>query len=454
MHKNGKGLDQSVDLSIDFCGVKSPNPFWLASGPPANTGYQVMKAFDAGWGGAVWKTIGDPIVNVSSRYGAWDMKGEKVMGLNNIELISDRPVEDNLREITEVKKRFPKHTVVASLMVESKQQTWHDIVRRAEDAGSDILELNFGCPHGMSERGMGAAVGQVPEYATLITGWVKEVAKTPVIVKLTPNVTDIAHMAAAAKAGGADAVSLVNTFNSLMGIDLNNFTPRPYVGGSSSHGGYCGPAVKPIALHMLSSVAKHPRVNIPISGIGGISDWRDAVEFMLLGATSVQVCTAVMHYGFRIVEDMIDGLHNYLEEKGFHSPMELVGKAVPQVKDWGDLDLNFKVIAKIDAEKCIGCNLCYIACEDGAHQCIESDARPLGDLRDGVIARHMPRIMEDHCVGCNLCALVCPVPGCITMKEIDTGRNSMNWRQLQEARGKSPSCSMEELLASAKRAGN
>src|SRR3954468_13098796 len=229
MHKNGKGLDQSVDLSIDFCGVKSPNPFWLDSGPPDNTGYQMMKAFDAGWGGAVWKTIGDPIVNVSSRYGAWDMKGEKVMGLNNIELISDRPVEDNLREITEVKKRFPKHTVVASLMVESKQQTWHDIVRRAEDAGSDILELNFGCPHGMSERGMGAAVGQVPEYATLITGWVKEVAKTPVIVKLTPNVTDIAHMAAAAKAGGADAVSLVNTFNSLMGIDLNNFTPRPYV---------------------------------------------------------------------------------------------------------------------------------------------------------------------------------------------------------------------------------
>ena len=435
------------DLKIKFCGVESPNPFWLASGPPTNTAYQVMKAFDAGWGGAVWKTIGEPIIKVSSRYGAIDLKHEKMMGLNNIELISDRPIETNFREIYEVKKRYPKHTVVASLMVESKRETWHDIVKRAQDAGSDLLELNFGCPHGMSERGMGAAVGQVPEYATMITGWVKEAAKIPVIVKLTPNVTDIAHMAAAAQAGGADAVSLVNTFNSLMGVDLDNLTPRPYVDGKSSHGGYCGPAVKPIALHMLSSVAKHPKVTIPISGIGGIANWRDAAEFMLLGATSVQVCTAAMHYGFRIVDDMISGLDNYLAEKGMQSPMELVGKSVPRVQDWGDLNLNYKIIAKIDAEKCIGCNLCFIACEDGAHQCIEAAPRPHGDLRDGAIAKHMPRILEDHCVGCNLCALVCPVPGCISMVEVDQSRAPMNWRELQAARGKNPTCSMEELLA-------
>jgi dihydropyrimidine dehydrogenase (NAD+) subunit PreA len=442
------------DLKINFCGVESPNPFWLASGPPTNTAYQVMKAFDAGWGGAVWKTIGDPIINVSSRYGAIDLKNEKMMGLNNIELISDRPIETNFKEISAVKKRFPKHTVIASLMVESKRETWHDIVKRAQDAGSDLLELNFGCPHGMSERGMGAAVGQVPEYATMITGWVKEAANIPVIVKLTPNVTDIAHMAAAAKAGGADAVSLVNTFNSLMGVDLDNFTPRPYVDGKSSHGGYCGPAVKPIALHMVSSVAKHPKVNIPISGIGGIGNWRDAVEFMLLGSTSVQVCTAAMHYGFRIVEDMISGLENYLQEKGLNSPMELVGKSVPHVQDWGDLNLNYKIIAKIDPEKCIGCNLCYIACEDGAHQCIEAAPRPLGDLRDGAIAKHMPRILEDHCVGCNLCALVCPVPGCITMLEVDRGRAPMNWRELQAARGKNPTCSMEDLLGKGHIAGD
>src|SRR6266851_442494 len=373
-----------ADLTTVFAGgIRCPNPFWLASGPPANCGEQVLRAFDAGWGGAVWKTLGDPIVNVSSRYSSVDWNRQRMMGLNNIELITDRPLDVNLREISEVKKRFPKHAVVASLMVESKREAWHRIVRQSEDAGADLLELNFGCPHGMSERGMGAAVGQVPEYATMITSWVKEVAKTPVIVKLTPNVTDIAHMAVAAKAGGADAVSLVNTFNSLVGVDLDSFAPRPSVAGYGSHGGYCGPAVKPIALHMVSSVAKHPKVNIPISGIGGISNWRDAVEFMLLGATSVQVCTAAMHYGFRIVRDMIEGLENYLEEKGLNSPMEIVGKSVPRIEDWGNLDLNYRIVAKIDHEKCIGCNLCYIACEDGAHQCIRVEERPLGDLRNG-----------------------------------------------------------------------
>src|SRR5437660_9342016 len=206
------------DLSINFCGVRSPNPFWLASGPPTNTAYQVMRAFEAGWGGAVWKTIGEPIINTASRYGSVDLKNERMMGLNNIELISDRPIADNLREIAEVKKRFPKHTVVASLMVESTQAAWHDIVRRTEDSGADLLELNFGCPHGMSERGMGAAVGQVPEYATMITEWVKEVARTPVLVKLTPNIGDIRAMGSAARRGGADAISAINTINSSTGI--------------------------------------------------------------------------------------------------------------------------------------------------------------------------------------------------------------------------------------------
>jgi len=442
------------DLSIDFCGVRSPNPFWLASGPPTNTGYQIMKAFDAGWGGAVWKTIGEPIINTASRYGSIDYKNERMIGLNNIELISDRPIETNFREISEVKKRFPQNTVIASLMVESKRETWHEIVRRAQDSGADLLELNFGCPHGMSERGMGAAVGQVPEYTTLITSWVKEVAMIPVVVKLTPNVTDVAHMAWAARQGGADAVSLVNTFNSIVGIDLDTLAPRPSVGGYGSHGGYCGPSVKPIALHMVSSVAKHPNVGIPISGIGGASNWRDAVEFMLLGATSVQVCTAAMHYGFRIVEDMIAGLSQYLDDKSFSSPMNLVGRSTERIRDWGDLDLNYKIVAKIDPELCIGCNLCYIACEDGAHQCITAAERPRGDLRDGEIAKHVPRILEDECVGCNLCALVCPVPGCITMQQIDSGRQTMSWRELQEARGRSPHCSMEDLLTKGTTAGD
>ncbi len=300
---------------------------------------------------------------------------------------------------------------------------------------------------------MGAAVGQVPEYTTLITSWVKEVATIPVIVKLTPNVTDVAHMAWAARQGGADSVSLVNTFNSIVGVDLDTFAPRPSVGGYGSHGGYCGPSVKPIALHMVSTVAKHPKVGIPISGIGGVSNWRDAAEFMALGATSVQVCTAAMHYGFRIVEDMIDGLTQYLEEKGLASAMELVGRSTERIRDWGDLDLNYKIVARIDSELCIGCNLCYIACEDGAHQCITAAERARGDLRDGEIAKHVPRILEDECVGCNLCALVCPVPGCITMQQLDLGRDSMSWRQLQEARGRSPQCSVEDLLKKGTAAG-
>src|SRR5213075_2338288 len=210
-----------ADLSVNFAGIKSPDPFWLASAPPTNMGSMVERAFDAGWGGAVWKTLGEPIVNVSSRYSSVDWSGQRMMGLNNIELITDRPLDVNLREISEVKKRYPRHAVIASLMVESTRDAWHQIVRQSEDAGADGLELNFGCPHGMSERGMGSAVGQVPEYTTLITGWVKEVARTPVLVKLTPNISDIRTVARAARAGGADGLSAINTLNSITGVDLD-----------------------------------------------------------------------------------------------------------------------------------------------------------------------------------------------------------------------------------------
>src|SRR4029077_8749090 len=334
-----------ADLKMKFCGIESPNPFWLASGPPTNTGGQVMRAFDAGWGGAVWKTIGEPIQNTSSRYGAIDFNGVKMMGLNNIELISDRPIETNLREITEVKKRYPKHLVIASLMVESKREAWHEIVQRAEDAGSDGLELNFGCPHGMSERGMGSAVGQVPEYTTMITEWVAEVARTPVLVKLTPNIGDIRAIGRAAKRGGAHGLSAINTLNSIMGIDLDTLTPRPQVDGRSAHGGYCGPAVKPIALHMAQQLTGDPETGIPVSGIGGVSGWREAAEFLLLGCQTVQVCTAAMHYGYRIVEDMIDGLSNWMDEKGFRTLDDFRGKSLPRVTDWNSLNLNYKLIA-------------------------------------------------------------------------------------------------------------
>jgi len=411
-----------ADLRVSLAGIESPNPFWLASGPPTNTGDQVMRAFDAGWGGAVWKTIGAPIVNVSSRYSSVDLAGVRMMGLNNIELITDRPIEVNLRELALVKKRYPRHAVIASLMVESTREAWHDIVKRAEDAGADGHELNFGCPHGMSERGMGSAVGQVPDYTCQIVEWVKQVAQRPVIVKLTPNITDVRYPARAARRGGADAISLINTLNSITGVDLDTFTPRPDVGGRSSHGGYCGPAVKPIALNMVAEVAKDPEVELPVSGIGGIASWKDAVEFLLLGATTVQVCTAVMHYGFRIVEDLIDGLDAYLDEKGFRSVRELTGRAKPNVTRWEELDLNYQIIAHIDYDKCIGCGLCYLACNDGAHQSIAAEPEH---------GRTRVTILEDHCVGCNLCNLVCPVEGCITMRRVETGKPPMNWKDYQ-----------------------
>lgn len=467
------------DLSISFCGVHAPNPFWLASAPPTNSGYQVRRAFEAGWGGAVWKTLNhEPIVNVSSRYGAIDYDGRKVVGLNNIELITDRPLEDNLREIREVKRDFPDHALFVSLMVESKRDTWHDIVKRVQDTGCDGVELNFGCPHGMSERGMGSAVGQVPEYAEMITAWVKEAAKIPVIVKLTPNISDVRTVARAAKKGGADAVSLINTINSIMSIDLDTFAPRPAVAGKGSHGGYCGPAVKPIALNMVSAIATDPACKgLPISGIGGIQAWQDAVEFMLLGAGSVQVCTAVMHYGFRIVEHMISGMKNWMREKGFSKVIEFQGKASPNIVDWGDLDLGHKVVAEIDQSKCIHCGLCYIACEDGCHQSINWEKVPLAEFQkrfghSPVQSPHDPitkssngnghapfvnpnmhvtksgdvlaipgegdgyvgvfTIKQNTCVGCNMCSLVCPVQGCISMKPVPSGLQSMTWKEYQQ----------------------
>jgi len=422
-----------ADLSIDFAGIKSPNPFWVASGPPSNTAHQAHRAFEAGWGGVVWKTIGEPIVNVSSRYSALTLGGMKMAGFNNIELISDRSPETNFDEIAEVKKRWPKHTVIASLMVDTRQR-WHEFVKRSADCGADGIELNFGCPHGMCERGMGSAVGQNPEVAETIVGWVMEAATIPVIVKLTPNITNVVYAARAAKRAGADAISLINTINSITNVNLDTLVPEPFVAGRSSHGGYCGPAVKPIALNMVHACAADPQVGLPISGIGGIGSWRDAAEFVALGSTSLQVCTAIMHYGFRIVEDMKDGLSAYLDSKGMRSLADLRGRAVPQVGDWQQLDLHYKRVARIDYETCIGCNLCHIACEDGAHQCIDLvDSAPYGLGPGRVPGKPVPKVREDDCVGCNLCSIVCPVDGCITMTPVDTGRPAMSWHDYQAA---------------------
>jgi dihydropyrimidine dehydrogenase (NAD+) subunit PreA len=404
-------------LATTFAGIRSPNPFWLASAPPTDKEYNVNRAFEAGWGGVVWKTLGEagpPIVNVNGpRYAALYSQDRHLIGFNNIELITDRPLETNLDEIARVKRNWPDRAMVVSIMVPCEESAWRAILPRVEDTGCDGIELNFGCPHGMSERGMGSAVGQVPEYIEMVTRWCKQYTRLPVIVKLTPNVADIKPPALAAYRGGADAVSLINTINSVMGVDLDSLLIYPNTGGFGSHGGYCGPAVKPIAQNMVAEIARTPEMAyLPISGIGGIGTWKDAAEYIALGCGNVQVCTAAMTYGFRIVQDMCDGLLQYMIEKGFHNIDAFRGRAVPSIVNWNQLNLNHVEKALIDQDACIQCGRCHVVCEDTSHQAITA-------TKNG---QRWFEVIDAECVGCNLCVSVCPVPGCITMHALQPGQ--------------------------------
>ncbi|MEM7545539.1 MAG: NAD-dependent dihydropyrimidine dehydrogenase subunit PreA [Pseudomonadota bacterium] len=402
-----------ADLTSNFIGIKSPNPFWLASAPPTDKEYNVRRAFEAGWGGVVWKTLGEagpPVVNVNGpRYGAIWGADRRLLGLNNIELITDRPLEMNLREIKQVKRDYPDRAMIVSIMVPCEEAAWKAILPHVEETGADGIELNFGCPHGMSERGMGSAVGQVPEYIEMVTRWCKETTRMPVIVKLTPNISDIRYPARAAKAGGADAVSLINTVSSITSVDLDDFCPEPAIDGKGSHGGFCGPAVKPIALNMVAEIARDAETaGMPISGIGGVTTWRDAAEFMALGCGNVQVCTAAMTYGFGIVKEMKSGLSNYLDRKEMAID-DLVGRATPNVTDWQYLNLNYVTKARISQDDCIKCGRCFAACEDTSHQAIHMS-------EDRVFT-----VIDEECVACNLCVNVCPVENCITMERLAPG---------------------------------
>jgi dihydropyrimidine dehydrogenase (NAD+) subunit PreA len=386
-----------ADLTTDFLGIKSPNPFWLASAPPTDKEYNVRRAFEAGWGGVVWKTLGaegPPVVNVNGpRYGV-------IHG-------ADRRV---LEEITRVKRDYPDRAMIVSIMVPCEEQAWKDILPKVEATGADGIELNFGCPHGMSERGMGAAVGQVPEYIEMVTRWCKQYYSKPVIVKLTPNITDVRLPAAAARRGGADAVSLINTINSIISVNLDSMSPEPSIDGKGSHGGYCGPAVKPIAMSMVSEIARAPETaGMPISGIGGVTTWRDAAEYITLGCGNVQVCTAAMTYGFKVVQEMITGLSQWMDEKGHTTIQDFMGAAIPNTTDWKHLNLNYVAKAEINQADCISCGRCYAACEDTSHQAIAmSDDRTF-------------TVIDAECVACNLCVEVCPVENCITMVEQEKG---------------------------------
>jgi len=411
-----------ADLKCLIAGIESINPFWLASAPPTDKYINVVRAFEAGWGGVVWKTLGeDPaVVNVSSRYGVHKNNHQEIVGINNIELISDRPLQTNLDEIRQVRKEWPERVIIGSMMAVIEEDAWKKLAIAIADAGVQGIELNLGCPHGMCERGMGSAIGQVPEMVEKVTRWVKEVVDIPVFTKLTPNITNILWSAEAALKGGADAVSLINTVNSITSVDLDKMAPTPTVGDKGSHGGYCGSAVKPIALNMVAEIARNDETkNLEMSAIGGIESWRDAAEFIALGATGLQVCTAAMLYGFRIVDDMIEGLSQWMDEKGYQSIDDFRGKAVSNTVNWNALNMNFDSKAFINSDSCIECGRCHIACEDTSHQAIEFSKTDDGKREFTVI--------DDECVGCNLCQIVCPVPDCIEMRAVDNNLPYVTW---------------------------
>ncbi len=411
-----------ADLGCTIAGIETINPFWLASAPPTDKQYNVERAFAAGWGGVVWKTLGEdpPVVNVTSRYGVHKDTARGILGMNNIELISDRPLEVNLREIERVRTNYPDRVIIGSMMAPVEEELWKELAIKIANSGVHGIELNLGCPHGMCERGMGSAIGQVPELVQNTTRWVREAVDIPVFTKLTPNTTDILLPAEAALAGGADAVALINTVNSVIGVDLDQMAPKPVLDGKGTHGGYCGAAVKPIALHMVAEIARNVATkDLDISAIGGITTWRDAAEFIALGANALQVCTAAMLYGFRIIEDLNDGLSDFMDEKGYRNISDFRGMAVPNTVNWNDLNMNYDLKAKIDTQTCIECGRCHIACEDTSHQAILMQIQADGSRKFSVI--------DDECVGCNLCQMVCPVPECITMEPVDNALPYVTW---------------------------
>jgi dihydropyrimidine dehydrogenase (NAD+) subunit PreA len=394
-----------VRLAIDFCGVRFPDPFTLAASPSTGTGEMVERAFDQGWTSAVLKTMAVEREDVQLVYpmiAGLDHQDKRLFGMENIDLSSDRSLKDWEADIARLKQRYPASVVIASIMASSKAD-WQEAAERVEGAGADLVECSFSCPHGMPERGMGAAIGQDAELTERTATWIREAVKVPVIIKLTPNVTDIVQIARAVKRSGCRGVCAINTVKGLIGVDIETMRPVPTVAGYSTYGGYSGAAVKPVALKCVAEIAK--AVDIEISGVGGVYTWRDAVEFLAVGARNVQLCTSVMMWGYRIIEDLKEGLEFYLERKGFGSAADVVGKALPYITKHESLSRAYKPVAEIDPAKCLKDDLCYIACRDGGHQAIE-----LGDDR-------LPRVDADKCVGCGLCTCVCPVKGCIGLKE-------------------------------------
>lgn len=386
-------------LRTEFSGLSFPNPFILASAPPTRTAEMIKRAFEAGWGGAATKTIGlQGAVNVRPRFGFLKERN-RIVGMTNFELISEKGLDHWVDELADIKEAFPDRPLVASIMGSVEAVDWEILARAVQSAGADAIELNVSCPHGMPEQHMGAFMGQDPELIKMATAAVAGVANVPVWVKLTPNVTDIAAMSLAAKEAGADAIAAINTVAGLVGIDLESFQPIPSVSQRGAYGGYSGRGVKPIALRAVSSIAAAS--GLPVSGCGGITIWEDAAEFMLAGAGTLQVCTAVMLNGYSIIDDLAAGLSGYLERKGFQNFAAAVGRALPMIGEFSALDPSVGSRAQVDPESCNACGNCVPACADGGFQAISMNGKT------AVVEREL-------CDGCALCASVCRVSA-ITM---------------------------------------
>ncbi|WP_346207504.1 NAD-dependent dihydropyrimidine dehydrogenase subunit PreA [Caldifermentibacillus hisashii] len=409
------------DLSINFLGVECENPFFLSSSPVCNNAEQISKAFDAGWAGIFYKTVGiNGMDEVSPRFDITTKETTPWTGFKNMEQISERSLAENVEDIKILKAKYPNKVIGISIMG-SNEEEWVTLAKEVTAAGADILELNFSCPQ-MTSHAMGSDVGQNPELVYKYTKAVVNNTHLPVVAKMTPNIGKMEEPALAAMRAGAQGVSAINTIKSITNIDLDILTGKPVVNGKSSISGYSGSAVKPIALRFITQLAKCEELNeVQLSGIGGIETWQDAIEFILLGCRNVQVTTSVMQYGYRIVEDMITGISHFMEERGVDRLDELVGIALNNIIPAEELDRSFQIIPHIDLEKCIGCGRCYISCYDGSHQAIAWD----GETRT-------PKIIKEDCVGCHLCMNVCPVTNCITSGEVIFKEGRQNNRSAKD----------------------
>lgn len=339
------------------------------------------------------------------RFDQTNKEGLPWVGFKNMEQISDKPTELNFENMMKLKRDYPDHVMVASIMG-SCEQEWIDLAKMCDQAGADLIEGNFSCPQ-MTSHDMGSDVGTNVDLVEQYSRAVSKTTKIPFIAKMTPNTKNMEEPARAAIKGGAASVSAINTIKSITNLDFENMTSMPVVNGKSSISGYSGAAVKPIALRFVAQMLQDPELkHLEISGIGGIETWRDAAEFLALGCRNIQVTTAIMQYGYRIVEDMISGMMHFMDERGYDKLDDFIGIALPNIIPAEDLNRDFKIIPDIDEKKCIGCGRCYVSCYDGAHQAIDWDEK-----------KRLPSINDD-CVGCHLCLNVCPVQGCITPGEV------------------------------------